>query len=190
MGQSIRIFCCYAREDQPFLLELKDQLSLLEHNGLITVQADINVSPGEEWEKKISHYLNTAQIILLLVSARFMASDYCYSKEMKRAIERHKAGEARVIPVILRPVDWKKGAPFSKLQALPTDARPITSWSDQHEAFFNVAKGIRDIVEKYMILVHPQEIALFGYETQGGSKSIIWNNPDVFSLDELYEMYL
>lgn len=160
MGQPIQVFCCYAREDQPYLLLLKKYLALLERRGLLTVQADIDVSPGEEWEKKISDYLNTAQMILLLISVDFMASNYCYSKEMKRALERHKAGEACVIPIILRPVNLQ-GAPFSKLQALPENARPITSWSNQDEAFFNVEKGFREALEKHLILRRPQELALF-----------------------------
>ena len=78
-----------------------------------------------------------------------MDSDYCYSIEMKRAIERHDRGEAIVIPVILRPVYWQ-GAPFGKLLALPTDAKPVRSqsWYDLDDAFFNVAEGIRKAVEE------------------------------------------
>src|SRR5207237_2712073 len=94
-------------------------------------------------------HLNTARIILLLVSPDFIDSDYCYGVEMKRAMERHERGEARVIPVILRLVYWKK-APFGKLQALPTDAKPVTSpkWHSQDEAFFDVSEGIRTAVEE------------------------------------------
>src|SRR5207249_2748961 len=77
----------------------------------------------------------------------FMASDYCYGVEMIEAMKRHQAGEARVIPIILRPTDWQ-GAPFSKLQALPKDAKPITRWKDRVDAFLNVAQGIRRVVQK------------------------------------------
>src|SRR5450631_103615 len=108
MEKPLQVFCCYAREDQQYLLTLKKHLSPIQREGLIVVQADIDISPGEEWEQKISHYLNTAQIILLLISPDFMNSDYCYSQEMKRAMERHERGEARVIPVILRPILWQK----------------------------------------------------------------------------------
>src|SRR6266568_6484658 len=126
MEKPLHVFCCYAREDQQYLLLLKKHLKPLERRGSIIVQADIDVSPAEEWEKKISHYLNTAHMILLLVSPNFMDSDYCYSKEMKRAMERHEQGKAYVVPVILRPVNWQ-GMPFSKLQALPTDGIAVTS---------------------------------------------------------------
>lgn len=78
-----------------------------------------------------------------------MASSFCYSKELKRAIEGHNADEARVIPILLRPVDWK-GAPFEKLQMLPTDAKPIVSsrWRSSYEALYDVAQGIRKVVEE------------------------------------------
>src|SRR5262249_10559694 len=79
---------------------------------------------------------------LLLISSDFLASDYCYDVEVKTAMKRHDDGEARVMPVILRPVDWK-GAPFGKLQALPKDARPVTDWSNRDEAFLDIAQGIR-----------------------------------------------
>ena len=108
---------------------------------------DRDISAGANWVKEIDNHLDTAQIILLLVSQYFMASDYCYGVELKQAMERHDRGEAVVIPIILRPV-YFHDAPFSKLQVLPTDAKPVKSWLDQDEAFFNVAEGIRREVER------------------------------------------
>src|SRR5262245_21228798 len=98
--------------------------------------------PGENWKGRIDEHLNSASVILLLVSASFLASNYCYEIEMTRAIERHDAGEAVVIPIILRPCDWE-GAPFSKLQALPRDARPVISWPIRDEAYAGIAQEIR-----------------------------------------------
>jgi hypothetical protein len=95
-----------------------------------------------EWKMEIDENLESAEIVLLLVSADFLASDYCYDVELKRALDRHKKGELVVIPIILRPVDFED-SPFAKLQALPTDARPVTSWPDRDEAWLNVARGIR-----------------------------------------------
>ncbi len=127
----------------PLLENLKAHLTLLKRQGLITVWADTNISPGSNWEQEIEKHLNAANIILLLVSADFMASDYCYSKEMFRAVERHDRGEAIVIPIILRPVYWQ-GAPFARLQALPTGAKPIISsiWYSLDEALLDVVNGI------------------------------------------------
>ena len=117
-------------------------------NRIISIWHDRNISAGEEWKQAIDIHLNTAKIILLLISPDFIASDYCYSIEMEHAMKRHECNEARVIPVILRPVYWQK-APFSKLQVLPTDAVPVTSrnWHDLDEAFFCVAEGIRKVIQ-------------------------------------------
>jgi hypothetical protein len=90
--------------------------------------------------------VQTAHIVLLLVSADFLASNYCYDIEVTRAMARHEAGEARVIPIILRPVDWQS-APFGQLQALPKDGRPVRSWPDPDEAFLDIALGIRSVAE-------------------------------------------
>jgi len=142
-----KIFCCYAREDEALLNKLWAHLRPLQQEGLIELWHDRDISAGAEWDREISEHLNAAQIILLLVSPDFMNSDYCYGAEMKRTLERHARGEARVIPIILRPIHWK-GAPFGQLQVLPTDAKPITDpyWYDLDMAFFNVAKGIRKVV--------------------------------------------
>src|SRR5256886_17213924 len=85
---------------------------------------DREITAGSEWANQISEHLESAQIILLLISPDFLASDYCHDVEMTRAMERHNNKEARVIPIILRPVDWE-GAPFSKLQCLPRNAEPV-----------------------------------------------------------------
>src|SRR5579884_2809755 len=141
----VKIFFCYAHEDEALLNKLKIYLKPLQRQGFIDVWHDRDISAGTEWEPEIKQHLNAAQIILLLVSPDFMNSDYCYSIEMKRALERHERGEARVIPVILRPIYWQ--GVLGKLQALPQDARPIISatWHNLDDAFFDVAEGIRRV---------------------------------------------
>lgn len=148
MASTIEIFFSYSHKDEVLREELEKHLSLLKRQGYITYWHDRKISAGTEWAGEIDAHLNTAQIILLLVSPDFMASDYCYDIEMKRALERHERGEARVIPIILRPVDWQN-APFGKLKALPTDAKPIFSskWHTLDEAFFDVAEGIREAIK-------------------------------------------
>ncbi len=146
---SVSIFFCYAHEDEDLLNKLKRHLWPLQRQGLIAVWHDRDISAGTEWEQEISQHLNAAQIILLLVSPDFMYSEYCYGVEMQRAIERHQRGEARVIPVIMRPVYWQ--GILGHLQALPTDAKPVRSWSDVDEAFYNVAEGIRTVVEQLSV---------------------------------------
>ena len=104
---------------------------------------------GTEWEPAILNKLDTADIILLLVSSNFIASDYCYGTELKRAIARHHEGTARVIPIILRSCDWNHAdVPFSKLNVLPAHAKAITGWPDQEDAFTIVAQRIRETVDQ------------------------------------------
>src|SRR5437763_16680979 len=114
----IEIFYAYAHKDEELRKELDKNLSLLRRDGLIKGWHDRDINAGEEWVREIAIHLNTDQIILLLISSDFLASDYCYSVEMRRAIERHKTGEACVIPIILRPTAnaWKR-TPFGQLQA-------------------------------------------------------------------------
>ena len=81
--------------------------SILKRQDIITAWYDREISAGTEWEGSIDAHLNTAHVILLLISADFLASDYCYDIELTRAMERHAVGDARVIPVILRDVDWE-----------------------------------------------------------------------------------
>ena len=143
---AVTVFCSYSHRDEDLREELDKHIKLLERRGVISVWHDRKIGAGEEWKEEIDEQLESADVILLLISPDFIASDYCYDIELKRAMERHDAGEARVIPVFLRPVNWK-GAPFGKLQALPTDARPVTSWPDHDEAFVIVSEGIQRAAE-------------------------------------------
>src|SRR5437588_498094 len=143
----MELFYSYAHVDEPLRKELEKHLSLLKRQGYLTGWYDRDISAGTEWQQEIDTHLTRAGIILLLVSPDFMASDYCYDIEVKRAIERHQAGEARVIPVILRPVDWQE-ALFGRLQPLPKDGNPVTLWPDRDAAFYQIAQGIRKAIEE------------------------------------------
>ncbi|BAU44961.1 hypothetical protein O77CONTIG1_04807 [Leptolyngbya sp. O-77] len=138
----VTVFFSYSHKDERLRDKLATHLSNLQRQDVIKSWHDRKITAGTNWAKEIDDNLDAADIILLLVSADFLNSDYCYEVEMERAIARHKAGEARVIPIILRPVDWK-GALFGEFQALPKNARPVTKWSNQDEAFANVAEGVR-----------------------------------------------
>ena len=150
---SIEIFFSYAHKDEKLREDLEKQLSLLKWQGLITGWHDRRIGAGREWSGEIDAHLDKAQIILLLISPDFMASDYCYGIEMKRAMERHERREAHVIPVILRPVDWHD-ALFAKLEILPTGGKAVTKWRNRDEAFLDVAKGIRKVVQELLQDLH------------------------------------
>jgi hypothetical protein len=147
MRTRLEVFYSYAHADENLRNKLEQQLSLLHRQGLITGWYDRMIAPGAEWKEQINAHLNNASIILLLVSPDFLASAYSYGVEVKRAMERYEAGEACVIPVILRPALWQK-APFGKLQALPRNARPVTSWRNRDKAFLDIAEGIQKAVEE------------------------------------------
>ena len=141
---AVKIFFCYAHEDAGMASKLRKHLRPLERNGLVTLWFDGDIRAGMEWDAEIRHQLSQAQIVLLLVSAAFMDSDYCYSVEMQQALVKHARGEASVVPVVLRDVFWRV-APFEKLQALPKEAKAISSWTPQDKGFANVAKGIHEL---------------------------------------------
>lgn len=145
MGQ-VKLFYSYSNKDEELRRELEKHLSLLRREGKINDWHFRNIEAGAEWEHEIDRNIETAKIILLLISPDFMFSEYCYCVEMDRAMARHKSGESRAIPVILRPVDWK-GAPFGKLQALPRNGKAVTSWANCDEAFLDISIGIRRVCE-------------------------------------------
>lgn len=145
-SQPLSVFISYSHRDETLKQELEDHLALLKRQGKINPWQDRQIEAGTEWNDQIREALDAADIILLLVSPRFMNSDFCYGKEMERAMQRHRNGDARVIPIILTPTDWK-GAPFDKLQVLPKDGKPVVDWPSCDAAFVDVVKGVRRAVE-------------------------------------------
>lgn len=136
----------YSHKDEKFRDALATHLSLLKRQGVIKEWYDRKITAGEEWGNAIDEHLEVADIILLLVSPDFISSDYCWGKEMIKALERHDAGKARVIPIIVRPVNWS-GAPFGRLQALPKNAKAVTLWANRDSAWVDVASGIAKAIE-------------------------------------------
>lgn len=145
-SEPIEVFISYSHKDEELKDELYIHLANLIRQGKIKPWQDRAIEAGVEWDAEIKARLEAAELILLLVTPRFIASEYCFDKEMQRAMERHAAKTARVIPIIMKPCDWQDTL-FSKLQVLPRDAKPVTSWTDQDEALLNVVQGIRRAVE-------------------------------------------
>jgi len=146
-SKNVEVFFSYSHRDEKCRIYLEGHLSSLIHRGLISAWHDRKIDAGEEWKGKIDEHLNSAQIILLLISSDFLHSKYCSDVEMKRAMERHDRGEAKVIPIILRHVNWR-GEPYSKLQALPANAEPIQggNWRSVDEACKDVAEGLEKAI--------------------------------------------
>jgi TIR domain len=161
---AIKLFCSYSHRDEPLRDELAKHLKPIERQGLVRSWHDREIGAGDLWKDAIDRNLQEADIILLLISADFLASDYCFDIEMKNALERHAAGAALVIPVILRPVDWR-ATPFGKLQALPKDGKPVTTFENLDSALEQVAQGIRKAIEglqkaRDVPIARPQTAAL------------------------------
>jgi len=143
--RTVEVFFAYAHEDELWRGHLDKHLSALRRQKRIATWHDYNITPGTERLAEINTHLSTAQIIVLLISPDFLSSDQCWSL-LKRAIKRHNTGAARVIPIIVRPVDWEK-TPFAKLQALPRNGNAISLWDNIDEPMAEVAKEIRKIIE-------------------------------------------
>lgn len=141
-----KIFCSYSHQDEKYRTELETHLALLARQGAVHVWHDRLIQPGADWAREIDDNINLANVVLLLVSADFLASQYCYGIEMNRALARAAASETRVVPILVRKCDLQ-GAPFGHLQWLPTGAKPVKNWTDRDSAWTDVAKGVRKVVQ-------------------------------------------
>ena len=141
---AVNLFISYSHEDESYRKKLEKHLARLEDRGVINIWSDRKITAGTEWEKDIERNIESAHVIILLISSEFLASGYCSGVEMARAFEKHEAGEVRVIPVILRPVDWSDER-FAKLQVLPKNGKPVSDWHPQDKAWVQVVKQIKSV---------------------------------------------
>lgn len=155
------LFFSYSLVDERLRDQLETHLSALRRQGILSSWHDRRITAGEEFDEAISSHIDSADVILLLVSPDFIASDYCYEREMKRALEQHEHREAKVIPVILRPCDWHD-LPFGRLLAMPRDGRPITMWPNLDEAFLDVVTAIKRALKELGQSAKPQRQKLAG----------------------------
>jgi len=188
----IEVFCSYSHLNENLRKKLENHISILKRQGVIDLWHDRKIMAGNEWAQEIDDHINSADIILLLVSDNFIASDYCYDIEMKRAMERHNAGEAQVIPVVLDEVDWSR-APFAKLKALPTDGKAIKSWSNRSKAFKDVAQGIGRVAEQLRGSSSPKTGPHLAARPQVAARPSIWNlthrrNPNFTGREDLLRL--
>ena len=144
---SAYLFISYSHNDERWADRLRDHLAALRQEGLVEDWYDRKIQPGDNWEEAIATELNRSNMIIPLISANFLASEYCTGVEMTRAFEMHEKGDTRIVPVILRAVDWERTS-FGGLQALPRDGKPILSHRDREQALRDVARGIRRPISK------------------------------------------
>lgn len=164
MPTPIRLFLSYAARDDALREELEIHLRNLARQGLLDIWHRRRTGPGEAWQEEVAARLDAAQLVLLLVSADYLAAEDCFDLELRRALDHQRADRARVLPVILRPCDWK-GAPFATLAALPSEGRPVTSWPNRDEAWVEIARGVREAAEALQRAAPPRP----RYDDAGGS---------------------
>jgi hypothetical protein len=145
-ARPVTVFYSYSHKDDKAREKLSSHLALLKRSGLIADWSDRQIDAGGDWQAEITQRLENADVILLLISEHFIASDFCWGKELKRALERHDSGSAYVIPIILTPLYWQP-APFGKLQALPRDGKAVALWSPRNAGWKNVVEGIVKVVQ-------------------------------------------
>lgn len=141
-----KAFISFSHADDALRAEFEKHLSLLRRQGLLDIWTDRRIHAGSDIHTQIEHQLENADIVLLLVSSDFLASDYCFGIEMKRALERHHEGSALVVPLILRPSDWH-AAPFGALKAVPMDGKPVVKWPSVDEGFLDAVQTIRKLLQ-------------------------------------------
>lgn len=144
---SARIFVSYAHEDRELKQELDKHLKVLKRSSRVSVWSDKEIDASKEWNREIRRELESADLILLLVSVDFNASDFIWEHELAAAMERHEAGTAKVLPVVLRRCDWDS-MPYAKLQAVPRSATPVTEFEDRDQAFTEIAEAIEGLVDE------------------------------------------
>jgi tetratricopeptide (TPR) repeat protein len=145
----VLVFFSYAPRDKTLGDKLEDHLSILKYRGLIETWHAYDISAGATIDQQVNTYLNNAHIILLLISANFMAADFWYGRDMQQALERHRRGEASVVPILLKPVLYD-GAPFARLTALPSNGKPVIEWRNRDRAFMDIAMGIERTAKRYI----------------------------------------
>ena len=177
-----KIFFSYSKHDREMLEQLLKHLSLLTNQGIIAPWSDHDILPGEEWDDEIKKNLAFADIILLLVSSDFLATEYIWKVEITKAMERHEKKEARVIPVILRPCHWES-APFGKLNGLPLKGKPVTSYENRDEAWLQVVIGINKVLEASKTPIKQNQ----GSESIGVS-SADRGTPSTFNIGNIYKL--
>ena len=141
----LEVFYSYSHDDEEYRKKLGKHLTVLRRAGLITDWHDRDIDAGASWQEEIDRHLLSADIVLLLVSASFIASDYCWGDEITKALARHKEKKARVIPIILHPCGWLM-TPLKELQGVPRDNKAISLWTNEHAAFDHVVTEIAKVV--------------------------------------------
>jgi len=170
----MKIFISYAHKDEFYKNELLKHLSNLQRKGIIDGWHDRLIKPGEKWNESIKCALYECQVIVCLISADFLASEYIHNTEIKIALERYAKGEVLIIPVIVRPCNWDD-SDLGKFQALPKDAKALSTWENMDEGLLSVAQGVKKIIEINLHQTNDPKQSTFKYGKKENPNIIIQN---------------
>jgi hypothetical protein len=146
MRKSVRALISYSHKDEQHRQSLVSALATALRNRELEIWSDHCITAGQEIDDSILVQLKEADVIFLLVSQDFIASDYCYKTELEIALERHSNERCLVVPIVVRPTDLQ-GVPFQSIKMLPMDARAVSTWENVDEAWLNVARGVREAIK-------------------------------------------
>lgn len=146
-NRTVKAFISYSHHDSEALKRLHVHLASLKREGRIEAWYDRDILAGDDLDAEIKEQLEKCELFLLIVSPDFLASDYCVETEMSRALERHEAREARVVPIIIEPCDWTNSR-LRTLKAVPIDGKPVSEWTNQNTAYLNVIQELRRILDQ------------------------------------------
>jgi hypothetical protein len=169
MTKKQKLFISYSHFDEHALQRFVKHIAMLKRDGLISEWFDQKILAGGDIDDEISRHLEECHLFIPLMSADFLASNYCYEREMKRALERHDAGTMRVVPVIIQACEWK-ASPLKKLKALPKDGKPVSDWTNENNAWLDVVTHLRDVIIQLAPVPHNESRILARSKTEGASK--------------------
>lgn len=178
-NKPVKLFISYSHKDETYKDELTAHLSGMKRIGMIEEWNDRKIIPGQQWNHEIKTKLEQSEIVIFLVSSDFMASDYIADVEVNNTLDKYRKGKVCIIPVIIRSCDFSS-LDISKFQALPKDAKPVKTWTDQDSAWTNVVEGIKSTIRSLdqNILINTSnksnitEVSKSRSITQTGDKSI------------------
>jgi len=153
------VFISYSYNDEELFKQLEKYLTVLTRSGKIRIWHGRKIPPGDEWKKLIDDHIQSADLVLLLVSVDFLVSEYCFNVEFESALKRYAIGTTRIIPIILHPCPWPE-TPIGRFEVLPTDGEPIASSKDTAKAFLSVTNSIRELIESDVVRNHFKRITI------------------------------
>ncbi|MGH3449661.1 MAG: TIR domain-containing protein [Haloechinothrix sp.] len=145
----LKLFLSYAHEDRDLVTELRKHLAPLRHEQIVADWYDREVMAGQDWDREIRAQLESSDLVIVVVSADFVASDYAYGRELALALRLHDQGRLRLLPVIGRNCKWQN-LPLARLQVLPEGAVPISSWDQRDDALVSVVVGVERVAREIL----------------------------------------